>query len=348
MKPIQQTPAWGGRNAYGCPFPKLDLRAQVAVLVKELGRHHLHRDKSVGWRTQRAREKLAYQFFEQLAEEGYKVQTMLTLKQIHVTALLLRWEAEEKASSTIQTRMSLLRWMCEALGKNGMVREPAFYGLRPETVARTYVATEDKSWTAKGIELQPLIEKLAQFDGWCGIQLRMMGAFGLRMSEAILMKPRASDQGDSLRVEEGTKGGRTRVVQIRTPEQREVLELAKDFAKESAKGNLVQPAMTPSQARRRFFYVCQKFGITKAQLGITSHGLRHQRANDTYEQIAGVPSAVRGGKPPEREVDLEARHQVTRDLGHARVSITAAYTGARRRGRPSAAKVSAIQKPLPF
>ncbi len=334
MDAIQSTPAWGGRNAYGAPFHKLDIKAQIAVLVKELGRLHLHRPKSLGFRSQRAREKLAYMVVAQLAEEGFKLQTLLTLKQTHITAVLQRWQREELAAATIQTRISQLRWLCDALGKVGMVRDPKFYGLAPETVARTYVATEDKSWSSKGIQFDALLDKLCQFDAMVGVQLKMMEAFGLRMSEAILIKPWQSDQGSSLRVEAGTKGGRMRNVQIRTEHQRAVLEEAKVFAAQTAKGNLVQPGMRPDQARRRMFYVCEKFGITKAQLGVTTHGLRHQRANDTYESIAGVPSAVRGGKFPERELDIEARHQVTQDLGHARLSITTAYTGARKRGRP--------------
>ena len=37
------------------------------------------------------------------------------------------------------------------------------------------------------------------------------------------------------------------------------------------------------QNRTRFYTVLARFGVTKRQLGITAHGLRHQYANDRYE-----------------------------------------------------------------
>jgi len=78
---------------------------------------------------------------------------------------------------------------------------------------------------------------------------------------------------------------------------------------------------------RRFKYVCEKFGITKAKLGITIHGLRHQYAAERYEKFAGTPAPVRGGAPVAREVDRAARLQVADELGHSRENVTGAYLG---------------------
>ena len=146
-----------------------------------------------------------------------------------------------------------------------------------------------------------------------------------------MIKPRKSHNGDSLVVEEGTKGGRSRVVSITTDEQRRVLESAEEMSLKGSRGTLIRAGLTPSQARRRLYYVCERLGITKSQLAITPHGLRHQYANDRYEQVAGVPTVVRGAsqilKGPR---DRAAREAVTKDLGHARISITTAYTGSRR------------------
>ncbi len=86
-------------------------------------------------------------------------------------------------------------------------------------------------------------------------------------------------------------------------------------------------------------HVMRHFGITKNELGITSHGLRHQRLNDMYEEIAGVPAPVRQlealkqGLPlVEGEPDrvLKARSRTTSTAGHARLGITTAYSGSAR------------------
>ena len=95
----------------------------------------------------------------------------------------------------------------------------------------------------------------------------------------------------------------------------------------SETGHLGDPTKSLAQNIRRFKYVCEKFGITKAQLGVTAHGLRHQYAAERYEKFSGTPAPVRGGEPVAREIDREARLRVADELGHARENITGAYLG---------------------
>jgi hypothetical protein len=78
---------------------------------------------------------------------------------------------------------------------------------------------------------------------------------------------------------------------------------------------------------RRFDYVLEKFGITLRKRGATGHGLRHERLNDAYEGIAGVPSPVRGGGPVSSELDRAARLAVSQLAGHARLRASGAYLG---------------------
>ncbi len=75
--------------------------------------------------------------------------------------------------------------------------------------------------------------------------------------------------------------------------------------------------------------VLAKIGITKKNLGVTGHGLRHQGLNDQYEKITGEPSAVRGGKPVDREFDAAARDHIAEIAGHGRRQIVSAYLGKR-------------------
>jgi hypothetical protein len=80
----------------------------------------------------------------------------------------------------------------------------------------------------------------------------------------------------------------------------------------------------------------RRLGLTKKALGVVGHGLRHEYANDLYEETSGEPSVVRGGAGLlSRAADADARRAVTQDLGHARLSVTASYLGPRRSGRPA-------------
>ncbi len=335
MQTIMDLSAFDGRNRYSLPFFKLDLHKQIVVLLDCFGGSHLFRNKEVGSLTKNARAYVVKQATQDLRDAGYKVKNLLNLDQRHIHALAQHWKEKQLSAATIQSRFSVLRWLSTALGKRGMVKDARDYGLVDSDLKRTYVATKDKSWSASEAVPAELIKQATDMDKFSGMQLELMQAFGLRINEATLMCPRASDGNTVLHVEKGTKGGRPRNVEIRTPEQRDVLYRAKALVNSSARGSMVPPGKTPQQSKSRLYYVCKKLGIQKQQLGITPHGLRHQFANDRYEGIAGTPSVVRGGSEIlNRAADIEARHTVTNELGHARLRITGAYTGPSKVGRP--------------
>ena len=87
-----------------------------------------------------------------------------------------------------------------------------------------------------------------------------------------------------------------------------------------------RPGFTSLQNQARFYYVIRKFGISKADLGVVSHGLRHQYANDHFEADAGGPSPVRGGTS-RPEGNKPARKRVSRVLGHNRERASTGYLG---------------------
>ena len=63
------------------------------------------------------------------------------------------------------------------------------------------------------------------------------------------------------------------------------------------------------------------------------HGLRHAYAQSRYEALTGWKAPAAGGPgrdamtPGQRLVDTEARQQISRELGHERIQITAVYLG---------------------
>ncbi|MCU7893059.1 MAG: integrase [Candidatus Thiodiazotropha sp. (ex Ustalcina ferruginea)] len=63
------------------------------------------------------------------------------------------------------------------------------------------------------------------------------------------------------------------------------------------------------------------------------HGLRHAYAQNRYEELTGCKSPAVGGPetkaltPEQREVDRQARLTISKELGHERVAVAAAYLG---------------------
>ena len=139
-----------------------------------------------------------------------------------------------------------------------------------------------------------------------------------------MLRPWRADAGAVLLVDAGTKGGRPRVVPLRSQEQREALNYLKTQVR-SRNGSLADPTLTLKQAMTRYHVVMRAAGITRKGLGITSHGLRKEFAYRTYFELTGVRSPVQGGPPIDRVVDREARLRLVEHLGHARESIGTAY-----------------------
>lgn len=304
---------------------------ELMDLIRENGRDALRQDKIVSHETMDHRRELLVLSMRELRGLGFKIESPRNLQQRHVRALAKSWEERRLSASTIANRISVLRALSIWIGKPGMIQKAADFVTNPATVQRTQASADDKSWSATGIDIPALIGMIEQYDWRVGLQLRLMKAFGLRRKEAVMFRPLKADLSVAIRVRDGTKGGRERIVLVETPEQREVLEFAKSKVKH-VNEHIGHPDHTLEQGIRHFNYVLERFGITKRGLGITSHGLRHQHLNDLYERIAGAPSPVRSGS---LTADLDklthdiARARVTQEAGHSRLGITSAYIGAR-------------------
>lgn len=305
---------------------------KLMALWKEHGRAALRQDKIVSHETMQGRLGHLLLSMRELRGLGFKLSSPYSLNQRHVLALTHSWEERGLSASTIANRISVLRALSIWIGKPGMIRKAEDFVRNPESVKRKQASTKDKSWSAEGIDSDALIGMIEQYDPRVGLQLKLMRAFGLRKKEALMFRPLKADLGVAIRVRDGTKGGRERVVFVETAEQRALLDYAKSKVK-SVNEHIGHPDLTLAQAVRHFSYVMERFGVTKAGLGITSHGLRHQHLNDLYEKITGVASPVRRGSLS-GEIDKLthdiARARVSQEAGHARLGISNAYLGALR------------------
>lgn len=284
---------------------------------------------AVSYATSRAREDILKQGFRFLNESGYKIRNVHNFKPTHMRVLAKHWESKPLSASTIQLRFSVFRIFCEWIGKKGMVRDSDEYLTNPEVAKRSYVASKDKGWVAKGIEILPKIKEVFRKDKYVGIQLLVMWAFGLRAREAWQFHPLAADlQLNVVAIYWGTKGGRKREIPICNPWQRQVVEMA--LRNVSSTGSLIPPDYTRIQWQTHFYRVCRACGISRKD-GIVPHGLRHERANELYELLSGESSPVRGGllivDECLYEIDAAARLEVAKELGHSRPQITGAYCG---------------------
>jgi integrase len=300
-----------------------------SILAELLQQHnHLHgrRAKLVSALTIQQRGDRLFDCFEQLRDLGYRLEDPRHIAERHVQALVDHWLALKHSPATVQTKLSRLRVFAGWIGKSGLVKPASAYVFDPDTVKREYAARTDASWTTKNIEPEAVIEHLRPFDPYVANQQLAQLRFGLRVKESIMLRPWRADAGAALLVDDGTKGGRPRVVPLHSQEQRDALNYLKTQVA-TRNGSLADPALTLKQALTRYYVVMRAAGITRKGLGITSHGLRKEFANKTYFDLTGVKSPVQGGPPIDRVIDREARLRLVEHLGHARESVGTAYLG---------------------
>lgn len=329
-----------------------DWRRQLAAIIDQHNEMHAFRHKPISHNTRAARRQALFRMFELLRYLGYKAAPD-HLGDRHVKALVRYWCAEPVegcvparhqpcSAAYIQQQLSILRVYAGWIGKAGMVREAEVYADNPFMVTRQYVAQHDHSWAAKGIDPAELIKQVVRIDPYVGMQLRLMLAFGMRRKEAVMFAPQVAEVPvfalpvdhpsalcflSFLSIKRGTKGGRLRYTAVRSDEQLQVLDEVKELAR-TRHGHIGNPELSLKQALDRFSNVVRSTGMTRKELGVTAHGLRHQFANDLYFDLAHVLSPVRGGDPAfDPEVRRDAYRQVAEQLGHHRPAVSGAYLG---------------------
>ena len=281
-------------------------------LLKQLCRHC--REGAYG--TQAKRERMLTLVANQLHALGYRGMTARSLKPKHVEALVKHWFAEGLSIGTIKNRMAVIRWWAHKVDKQNVVaRSNEYYGI-PD---RRFVTNESKAKTVTRSQLDKVRDQHVR------MSLELQQAFGLRREEAIKFQPSFADRGDHLMLKASwTKGGRERTIPVRTEAQRDVLNRARRLA---GLGSLIPSNRNYVQQLRVYEGNTLRAGLSQM------HGLRHAYAQNRYEELTGWKAPAAGGPqskaltPEQRETDREARLTISRELGHERASITAAYCG---------------------
>ncbi len=159
------------------------------------------------------------------------------------------------------------------------------------------------------------------------VSLELQRVFGLRREESLKIKPHLADKGDRLELfPTWCKGGRSRIIPIRTAEQRYWLEQAKQVVGKFG-NSLIPEKKSYIQQRRRYDYEVFQSGLRNL------HGLRHAYAQQRYEELTGWEAPINGGPksheltPQQKEIDYQARMILSEELGHSREQITVNYCG---------------------
>ena len=266
--------------------------------------------------TQAKRERMLTLIANQLHELGYRGMTARSLKPKHIEALLVHWREQELSIGTIKNRMAAIRWWANKVDKRNVVaRSNEYYGI-PD---RRFVTNESKAKTVTQAQLERVKDEHVR------MSLELQQAFGLRREEAMKIRPSVADRGDHLFLQASwTKGGRERIVPIRTEQQREVLDRAHRLA---GRGSLIPANRNYVQQMRVYEGNTRRAGLHHM------HGLRHAYAQARYEELTGwlCPAArgplARDLTHEQRELDREVRLTISRELGHERASVVSAYLG---------------------
>jgi len=346
------------------PLGTPDYIRVLGAILKKHNHEHAAKHKGVSFKTMVDRQRFLAAFFRELRRHTRF--TNLDPRQLggrHVEHMVKRWVERGLATATIHNYLSFLRTYAGWIGRAGMVREPeAYVGPESPHAHRVQSASTDSSWTARNVDIVAKIAEISAYDEWVALQLELCAEFGMRGKEARHFRPHeavipreAANPRDAdafpecetfVRLRHGTKGGRPRDIPLATAAQRALLDRVK--AKVSSGMYVGRPGYTSQQSQARFYYVIRKFGISKKDLGVVAHGLRHQRVNDAFEEDSGGRSPVRGasGKPPR---DEHARNRAARLLGHNRLQVTDCYLGSlteREELAPSLALASAANDPV--
>lgn len=161
-------------------------------------------------------------------------------------------------------------------------------------------------------------------------------ATGMRLREAILADlPRLGREANDLgriNIQDGTKGGRAGASAPRwiavDGQVRDALKFARQISPAGSR-NLIAPHESYLNVLHQIIRPARE--VLHAHNFKGFHELRAAYACERYEQITQHRAPINGGQccPLDRNLDREARKQISHELGHGRIDRVAAYIGGR-------------------
>lgn len=161
-------------------------------------------------------------------------------------------------------------------------------------------------------------------------------ATGMRLREAVLADlPRLHREAEHLgriNIQDGTKGGRSGASAPRWIVANETVRTALQFARDaSPTGSRNLLARDESYAVFLQQTVLPAREVLHEQALKGFHELRAAYACERYEQLTSHAAPINGGHcyRIDRDLDQQARQQISLELGHNRIDVVSAYIGGR-------------------
>ena len=281
----------------------------VAQLDK-LARHN----RQGSYRTKERYYEAMKRFCRFLAEE-FHLQKLANISGKHLTAYVLRMQAEEKAASTIKTELAAIRFFHDKIDRP-RYKLPDNNELAV-TLERRRFGEQDRTWSRGEYERflsfcsehgRPDFADLAQLTYHLGLRIHECFRIDTAMADAVLRDGVLTIKG---------KGGKVRTIPIEDPC---VLELLRHWREQTPRGHkLFVPPGLPTDSSILAFQQFLIYARPSVQdrgsvRPMTHHGLRHTYAARKYQELTA------SGKS-----ELEAHLEVSRLLGHNRAEVTDIY-----------------------
>ncbi|MEJ5864472.1 integrase domain-containing protein [Pseudomonas farsensis] len=238
------------------------------------------------------------------------------------------------AISTAQNRLSSVNRTMAALRGDQYVKLPSpskALGMQRTGVRHSVPEGQDRK------QVMQIVDALCRHHQQRAAAIVLLArATGMRLREAILADlPRLNREAHDLgriNIQDGTKGGRTGASAPRWIAVDDHVRSALGFARQlSSAGsrNLIAPNECYREVLQEFVRPARDILHGHNLKGF--HELRAAYACERYEQITQYPAPINGGQccQIDRNLDREARRQISYELGHGRIDVVAAYIGGR-------------------
>lgn len=238
------------------------------------------------------------------------------------------------AVSTAQNRLSSVNRTMAALRGDQYVKLPSpskALGMQRTAVRQSVPQGQDRE------QVKQIVDALCDQQQLRAAAIVLLArATGMRLREAVLadlprLSREANDQG-RINIQDGTKGGRAGASAPRWIAVNDHVLGALGFARQMSPAgsrNLIAPHESYLHFMQEIISPARD--ILHAQNLKGFHELRAAYACEHYEQITQYRAPINGGQccQVDRNLDREARRQISFELGHGRIDVAAAYIGGR-------------------
>jgi len=243
-------------------------------------------------------------------------------------------ERGDLAVSTAQNRLSSVNRTMAALRGDQYVKLPSpskALGMQRIGVRQSVPQGQDRD------QVNEMVNALCRNNKQRAAAIVLLArATGMRLREAILADlPRLSREANDLgriNIQDGTKGGRAGASAPRwiavDDHIRDALGFA-SLASPAGSRNLIAPNESYLNLLQESIHSARDILHAHNLRGF--HELRAAYACERYGQITQHPAPINGGQcyQVDRNLDREARKQISYELGHGRIDVVAAYIGGR-------------------